>query len=331
MKFKFNYLKFLGFSIAAATCGFGFSQIALSQEPASGLETETLAAETTGVTSEASVSESQPQRFISDGTQIEFESLGIRITPPAGWEVLENMLGMTLVMQEPYEKDIPGGKLKFKRNITVVSMHEAAPIDDKEAVKLKERLVEEFGKEAGVSDFQVLGDHKFFNYKAENDGIIYYSTFLMGDIQMSQMHIFVSGQDNRFLITYTDMADEFQANEAAYQAAWASMISIDVTGAPPTRYLDLAIYGGGTFAALLAIFGLIYLRRRSGSRFNDFDDYESDNYSSSSTSYSHVGSWNDDVHSAVKSVKKKKSSGKGRKEESYDSDDIAEVSSISNF
>ncbi|MGE0174305.1 MAG: hypothetical protein AB7T49_16025 [Oligoflexales bacterium] len=227
---------------------------------------------------------------VSDGSFVEMENLGIKIAPPKGWEVTENLLGMSLVMQEPYEKAIPGGKLKFKRNITVVAMHEAAPIDETEAEMLKAKIAKEFSTQAGVTDFKVLEQHKFFNYKKENDGLILYSSFTMGDIALNQMHVFVSGNNNRFLLTYTDLAEEFQKNELAYQSAWQAMSTMEVTGAAPIRYVDLLIYGSLSIAVLLGLSVLFSLKRRKARNMWAAEDAFSD--SSAGDEVTSYDAWN---------------------------------------
>lgn len=223
----------------------------------------------------AGADETIATKKISDGTAVQINDLGITITPPAGWEVLEKSAGLSLVLQEPkVETKTPDySKPIYQRNITVAAMHSASPIDEKRAESLKADLMKTFAKGGLVQDYQIV-EHKFFNYRGQNDGLLVYAQMKLGEFDMMQMNVLVSGAEKQFLLTYTDLADSFRAGGPAYDAAWSSMISINVTGAPPARYEDLIRYGalaGGIFF-LFAVVGL--LRRRKGK--TDFDAISSD-------------------------------------------------------
>lgn len=233
--------------------------------------------------SEAAVAEEtkaevKHEMFQSNGSAIMVDSLGIEITPPTGWDVRTNSLGMSLVMEAPVDKDakIDYSKPTFRRNITVTTMHEGSPIDEKEAQRIKEKLVKDISQIGGISDFQLHGDHKFFNYRGENDGLMIYSTFVMNSFPMMQMHVFVSGSNNRSLLTYTDLAENFE-KEATFAEAWASIVSIKVTGHSPQRYRDLLMFGVPAAVAILVIAGLLYRRRRS--IYREFGDAEKELHS----------------------------------------------------
>lgn len=252
----------------------------------------TTVAQTTETTAAATTTETAPvasDRIISDGSPITIEKLGVTIAPPAGWEVLQNEMGMSLVLREqgPAEEPAlkPGEeKITFKRNITVVAMHETAPIDENEAAIVKEKLNEQFGKQTGIENFQVL-EHKFFDYKGKNDGMVIYTAFVMNSIPMAQMHVLVAGQNNRFLMTYTDLASEFEANQEAYNKAWGTMSTIQVIGNAPVRYEDLKLYGA--IAAGVAFFvGLLlfYRRRRAIAKYQSEDIHSEPSISGDETS-----------------------------------------------
>ncbi len=258
-------------------------------------ETTTTPATTEAVAQTDAVASTSSDKKISDGSPITIDKLGVTIAPPVGWEVLENSMGMTLVMQEPAveekveAKDAPKAKageekLLFQRNITVVAMHESAPIDENEATKVKEKITEQFGKQAGIENFQVL-EHKFFDYKNKNDGMVIYTAFTMNSIPMTQMHVLVSGQNNRFLLTYTDLSSEFEANQEAYQKAWTTMSTIQVIGDAPVRYADLKVYGGiAAGFAFLVGFLMFYRRRRAMTKYAQEDAHAEPSVSGGETS-----------------------------------------------
>ena len=207
----------------------------------------------------------QSQSFVSDGQPIKIESLGISITPPQGWQVDENTGSLSLIMSEPRDPKPSYDKPKYQRNITVAAIHEASPIDEKRATQLADELTKRFGADSEVSNFQVL-EHKFFNYRGVNDGLLVYTSMNIGEYPMMQMHVLVSGKDTQFLLTYTDLADHFtNSKDGSFEKAWNSMVSIEVNGPTPSRqaeYLKYEIAGGIILLLGLAGFLFRYRARR---------------------------------------------------------------------
>lgn len=240
------------------------------------------------------------QPFVSDGRIVHLEDLGLKILPIAGWEVLPHKMGMSLVIQAPESKEIVYDKITFQPNLTVVSMHEAAPIDDVQANKLKEKLKSTIAKAAGVAleDISVDEKHRFFDHQGKNDGLVIYSNFPMRGAQMQQMHVFVSGEQNRFLLTYTDLATEM-AKEEVFNRAWAMLSSVEVTGQSPGRYTNLALAGGSLSLFILALVGFSVARRRAAARALDGfdteagwdDDMDASEHSMTSMASGISGSW----------------------------------------
>jgi hypothetical protein len=204
--------------------------------------------------------------FVSDGSEMAIEKLGIRITPPKDWEVITNNGAISLVMQEKRQGLRNYKEPTFQRNITVAAIHKPSPIDEMRAKKLKLELKENFGKDTLVSEFEVL-EHKFFNYKGKNDGLLVYSSLNIGEFPMMQMHVLLSGDNKQFLLTYTDLAKTFsETNAGQFEQAWNTIISTEVTGTSPLRYQELIRYGS-VAAGLLIILGLLGLSSK-GKRDN---------------------------------------------------------------
>lgn len=204
----------------------------------------------------------------SDGRVLEFADLGMQITPPVGWEVSHNTGGISLILREP-QAPVEVGKTSFARNITVATMHRASPIDEQRATELKEQLKSNFGKDGLVSEYNVL-EHKFFDYRGKNDGLLVYASLKIGQEPMMQMHVLVSGGEKQFLLTYTDLAQRFNDQaDKGFENAWKAMTSIAVSGATPSRiegyYKYFALAGGLGFVG----FVLMFLRRKA--KQHDFD------------------------------------------------------------
>ena len=204
-----------------------------------------------------------PGTFTSDGAPMTLGDLGAVINPPKGWQVSTQTGALSVVMREPAVANVAPGQIKYQRNITIAAIHKASPIDEKRAEQLKAELIRSFGSDSSVSDFKIM-EHKFFNYHGNNDGLLVYSSLNIREFAMMQMHVLVSGQDKQFLMTYTDLANQFGTEkDPSFAAAWDSMVSIQVNGQAPSRadqYKPYAITGAS--AAGLLLLGW-FLRRRA--------------------------------------------------------------------
>ncbi len=208
-----------------------------------------------------------PDKFVSDGSRLVLQGQDIAITPPAGWEILTRAAGMTLVMQEPKIEEAVKNydKPKYQRNITIATMQRPSPIDEQRANALKEELTKNFGKPGLASNFQII-EHKFFDYRGKQDGLVVYSSMQLGEFPMMQMHVLVSGDERHYLMTYTDLATEFAANNAAYEHAWNSMVSLEVAGKAPIRYMEYVPYATAAGVLFLVFSMMGFVRRRLASR-----------------------------------------------------------------
>ena len=205
---------------------------------------------------------------------------GVSITPPQGWQVTEGMAGASIVMQEPVpdmaalEKAAAKSGLEqttFRRNITVATIQNPSPIDEQRATELKAELVTRFGQSGVVRDYQIT-EHKFFNYRGKNDGLLVYASLKLSDVPVMQMHILVSGTEKQYLLTYTDLAESISnANNHVFEAAWNSMVSIAVQGEAPKRFDEkkMALAGTAGGLVLLGIYFVIRMRRRNPLREAD--------------------------------------------------------------
>lgn len=236
---------------------------------ASAVSPEASEANVAGESAETSdATSSVPTTLVSDGSSFEINDLGMKINPPTGWEIITNTGSVSLLLQEP-KGPVEYDKTMYQRNITVAASHRASPIDEKRADDLKSQLQASFGKDTSASDFQVL-EHKFFDYRGKNDGLLVYSSLKIGEEPMMQMHILVSGGEKQFLLTYTDMASRFNDQvDKGFETAWNSMVSIEVSGQAPHRiegyYKYFALAGGIGFLGLT----LFLLRRKAAKQ--DFD------------------------------------------------------------
>ncbi len=227
----------------------------------------------------------ETKNFISDGSVIPLENLGITIAPPANWEIVTNGGTLSVVMREQREPAPAYEKPKYQRNITVAAIHKSSPIDEQRAVELKAELIKNFSSDSLVTNFTIL-EHKFFDYRGKNDGLMIYSNLNVGEYPMMQMHVLVSGEQKQFLLTYTDLAERFSDSTVGfYEKAWASMVSTQVTGLSPNRmdtYMRYGALAGGVF--MFGLVGMLFRRKATKHDYSSDADQLMDNGDAPTTS-----------------------------------------------
>ena len=230
----------------------------------------------------------QQKRIITDGSTLDMTSLGFKLTPVAGWEWIQGRPGSALVLQRPLpaepgaaaksaldKADAPGVvKITYQPNIVLAVMNHALPIDEKTAGEITDRIAHKFQDIGGVSQFQLQQDAKIFEYRAGAKALVAYSTYVMNDVALGQMHMFFSGKDKSYIMTYTDQADHFMGDNADknkdYQEAFRTMLSFEANGDAPIRYREEIILGTGiTLPALFLCFLFFWIRRHLGKFYHD--------------------------------------------------------------
>lgn len=231
-----------------------------------GLSGSILLATTAVATNEAApaVQEATPSQFISDGSVVRFDQDRASLVPIPGWQVEPKGAGMALVMKEVITADpnapVDYSKPLFARNISVLTLNHPSPIDESRAASFQEEYMSLATRDGVMKDLQITS-HKFFNYKGENDGLVFFAQHTANGFQMMQMMILISGEEKQYLLTFTDLASQF-ANPESYDAAWKSMTSILVPGVAPKRYMkEMKISGAvaGGLALIILPFGFARL------------------------------------------------------------------------
>ena len=243
----------------------------------------------------------------ADGSRMMSSSPKFSIVPPAAWSVTYSNegVGPTLVMQEPAPKMVPGSLAPiFRRNITLAIIQEASPIDSMREKSFRDQLAVTYGKNALTKDFQVI-ETKFADWKSSKDAILAYSSWMAGDIQMMQMNVLVSSNNQQYMMTYTDMASRFLPESPEMALAWQSIMSLDLSDSAPSRFTKPLFFGAvaALILGLLVMFKITRRRRFSGL----YSDVDSGEVSLSSPALSEMVSETDLVPSKeMKSKKVKK-------------------------
>lgn len=173
------------------------------------------------------------ETFTSDGTGKELDRIGLTFFPPKGWEVkVTNGRGAVVSMKEPKREVNAKNPVDYQRNITIGAIHNPSPIDKQRAKELRKELLEVFQSR----DSYTVDEMRFFDYQGKKDGLLVYSSSKAKKIDLTHMHLLVSGKDKQFMLTYSDLSDRFTGNPELMDEAWTSMASIQVVGQPPKRW-----------------------------------------------------------------------------------------------
>jgi len=210
---------------------------------------------------------------ISDGSTLDLGG-GLSITPIKGWKIERKSLGMTLLMREVPDSpqgEIDYSKPTFNRNISVMTLPEATPIDSNSIEELKIKISKMIARDPSLTNFSFT-EAKFFDYKNKNDGVVLFSQLTANNFPMMQMQIVVSGEKKSYLLTYSDLASNF-ANPSTFESAWKTMTSVTVQGTAPKRYeKEILVAGSVSGVAMILILPFFLARWRSSRKIRKLAD-----------------------------------------------------------
>ena len=209
---------------------------------------------------------------ISDGTAIKIDGKGFSINPPAGWQIVQNQPGMSLLLKVPSRPD-----LKYQRNIQVMEFSGPKYIDAITGQEFSESIVKNYSQFVpGISEYKFRN----FDNVAMNDGrngLLFYTEFKLNDLSMMQALILLSAQNNHYLVIYSDVAENFGEKEGSSQKflneSWTSMTSIALDTPTPGRPNNLPLIFGIIIGFLLLGVTFALARRiRSSRLYDSFED-----------------------------------------------------------
>lgn len=181
---------------------------------------------------------------VSDGqSSVELKGKGLSLTPPKGWEVSDNAGG--LMFQTPAKAG-----LRYRATIQVNAYDGAKFIDAITVSQFKEELEKKYSNLRGVRQFQVSTSSDI-QLDDGTKAILYYTDFMLGETQMMQMHVLLSSQTFHYLVTYTDLAEEFTKQD---ETSNLRLAYTTVTTAKPETRVQSRL---NTFSWIAITLGLI--------------------------------------------------------------------------
>ena len=165
--------------------------------------------------------------------RIVVEDRGFSIEPPKDWEVQQDDPNLTLFMQVK-----EGAYDTYQRSIQVKYGVRPVVMDDYGREEFGKLLVENRAKAFGSQSGYRIRNSMPIKLADGNPGILYYTEFKFEDFSMMEMHILTSSQTGHFLITYTDLAKNFENNGPGthLDIAYKSMISAQLDTQVGGRY-----------------------------------------------------------------------------------------------
>ena len=224
----------------------------------------------------------QPKEYEKIDGVVILNKKGLKITPPLGWAVQYNTSGNSLVFQAPEKK----GSL-FQRTIQVRFQKDPIPIDEYTMSQYADVIVEKLAKSSAAVEGYHIRNSLIIDMNDESKGILYYTGYKHDSIPMMQMHILISSATASFILSYTDLASNFEKEDSQnLDEAYSSMISAELDSPAPTQFSFIVkcAIGLGILIFLIVVFRLVRNSSKISLDDDDFDDYSGDGGNSGSPS-----------------------------------------------
>ena len=209
------------------------------------------------------------KKFISDGSAISIPRENLNVVPPEGWEVVSGFPGTTVVFRAPKMKSE-----RVQRIIQLFSFADSQYVDEIAANEMAMELEEKFSKANNSISGYSLRSQTPVTLNDGNRGWLFYFGFVINDVEMMHAHLLTSSQNRHYVMTYTDVAENFEKETSSKDhlgIAWASMTSLALESHAPKRMGMYKIIGIALGVLSIVLLILIILRNRKAGQV--YDDY----------------------------------------------------------
>lgn len=209
---------------------------------------------------------------ISQGERILIDGKGFSIKPPAGWIIQRDVPRISLSLVAP----VADGQ--YPSNINVIRFSGAKIINQDTAEKFSEKIVKDFPATSPTIEAYTLRNSQPIDLADGRKALLFYTDFLGSGRKMMQAHVLASSETNHYLITYTDLAENFEPNAEGVQSpvfnfAWESLSSLELDSPNPVPSQELAWILGVVGALLITWFLVSFIRnRRAAAEYRQFAD-----------------------------------------------------------
>lgn len=168
-----------------------------------------------------------------EGGRIQAGSTGFSIMPPADWTSRNDIPGQTLVFESPVSK-----KNHYRSTIQVRVAQGPRYMDSVGISDFKDEITAKLGQEGGsLQDFSIRNAEPVKTVDGR-EGLLVYSGFTMNSVEILQAHLLLSSAQQHVVVTYTDLATNFDSNavDAPLGIAWGAMTTAKMPGENPDRF-----------------------------------------------------------------------------------------------
>ena len=240
-----------------ATTAFALVSFASGPAPLPALKSTTSSNASGG---EAAQGTEAAARGISvEAGRIQAGSTGFSIMPPADWTIRNDIPGQTLVLESPVSN-----KNHYRSTIQVRVAQGPRYMDSLGISDFKDEITTKLGQEGGsLQDFSIRNAE---SVKTDDgrEGLLVYSGFTMNTVEMLQAHLLLSSAQQHVVVTYTDLATNFDSNavDAPLGIAWGAMTTAKMPGENPERFagpIQIAALAG----VLIVVIGVLLTVRNA--------------------------------------------------------------------
>jgi hypothetical protein len=195
---------------------------------------------------------------VSNGERVVIDGKGFSIVPPTGWTIQKNLPRSSLYLQAK----VSGSE--YPRNISAIRFREPAFINATTAESFAAKIVREFPAASSTIERYTLRNHQSVQMADGREGILFYTDFDGSGKKMMQAHILVSSETNHYLVTYTDVAENFEnpgESNQFFNDAWAAMTSIELDSPNPVPSNGFEMVGLALLFGFFAISSVAVWRK----------------------------------------------------------------------
>ena len=204
---------------------------------------------------------------VSDGKRIELKDRGFSIVPPAGWEFNANLSNLSLLMQVPHQQGV------YQRTIQVAHGGQEYSTTGSGAEESVETIVAKRAKATAVVENYVLRNQQAVTLTGGEQAVLFYTEFKIGSVPMMEMHLLTGNINGHFLVTYTDVAENFNMDNhrELMNEVYNSLTSIKVDQPPAPQYLTFTTIAVGAAVVLAGFLLVTIIRKRATNLLLEID------------------------------------------------------------
>lgn len=213
-----------------------------------------------------------PGSEVSQGEKISIDGKGFTIQPPVGWIVQRDNPRLSLMIMAPVAAN------QYPPNISVVRFSGPMLIGSDSAEKFGDKIVKGFTQASSTLQGYSLRGSEPIKLADGRDALLFYTEYQDGERKMMQAHILASSKTNHYLITYTDIADNFvsgsdSASSQVFTNAWTSMVSLELDSGSPQPAKTVTIALAALAGIIVVWFTVAFIRnRRAAEQYRQFSD-----------------------------------------------------------